>query len=367
MLTLNKKRKGLLPLRRFKPHETVTDASLYHGNVNEIGYHEETNVVRVCDENNDDHDDDKIKGSLHIKRFKPHETVTDASLYYGSDYELNYAEKNDVACDENNDDHDDGDYDDDVGEEDDDDDNDDEDYADDSSDGFTDNNVVGNEMLQSKIIGQLKEEGIEIHLHSELVNRSLTTVNTMLNRYAKLFAWFHKKQVEIDADVNVLRMLNDIVLRRFQLLTKYYKYLRDVILSKPSTIYNLNEEVSILLNWFAVFRESRDEHTVQAADLYAVNLVIKAMRKYYSKERRILACKSTSNTVEGLIKSKKWPRGGLKELHDVVLSEMQWARNIYEQNPSSVQDPTVYNRFMQLMLASFYTGIQLNHPTLYLI
>jgi hypothetical protein len=99
-----------------------------------------------------------------------------------------------------------------------------------------------------------------------------------------------------------------------------------------------------------------DQFSVQPADLYAVNLVIVAMRKFYSKERRRLSCKSVNNTVEGLMAAKKWPRGGLKELDDATESQMQWARDTCENNPASLRDPTVYNYFLQLLAGKIYTG-----------
>ncbi len=217
-------------------------------------------------------------------------------------------------------------------------------------------NSPENDPLFRIIIGQLKAERLDIHLEGELAHRTLATVNTIINRYAKFFVWcFYQSEIP-GSDINVLKILQDIVLKRFQILTKYYKHMRETLLLQPSTVYNLNEEISILFNWFAVFRVSRDDqYSVQPADLYAVNLVIKAMRKFYSKERRRLSCKSTKNTVAGLMAANKWPRGGLKELDDAAESQMQWARDVCA-NPSSLNDPTIFSYFMQLLCAKFYTG-----------
>ena len=214
-----------------------------------------------------------------------------------------------------------------------------------------------NEALHRTIVLQLKEEDIEVHLATELVSRSTATVNTMLNRYAKLLVWFHSKSEKSGCDINALKLLKNIVLKRFQMITKFYTFLRETQLFKPSTIYNFNEDVSILLNWFAVFRVSRnEEYDVTSNDLYSVNLILKAMRKFYSKERRILACQSVDNTVESLIAAKKWPKGGLKELNDAVVAQMPWARTVCSQ-PACVHDCTVYSQFMQVLISGFYTGM----------
>ena len=238
------------------------------------------------------------------------------------------------------------------------DDDDDEDYVDEPDDDSSDDvPSFENDPLFNKIIGQLKAECLDLHLETDLAHRTVATVNTMINRYAKFFLWCFYQSELPDCDSNVLKMLQDIVLKRFQILTKYYKYLRETLRFQPSTVYNLNEEIFVLLNWFAIFRVSRDDQfAVQPADLYAVNLVIVAMRKFYSKERRRLSCKSVNNTVEGLMAAKKWPRGGLKELDDATESQMQWARDTCENNPASLRDPTVYNYFMQLLAGKIYTG-----------
>jgi hypothetical protein len=240
----------------------------------------------------------------------------------------------------------------------------DSDYVDepddnDASSADVPDNSPDNDPLFRIIIGQLKAERLEMHLENELAHRTAATVNTIINRYAKFFLWcFYQSEIP-GSNINVLKILQDIVLKRFQILTKYYTHLRETLLFQPSTVYNLNEEILILLNWFAVFRVSRDDrYSVQPADLYAVNLVVKAMRKFYSKERRRLACKSTKNTVEGLMAANKWPRGGLKELDDAAESQMQWARDVCA-NPSILNDPTVYSYFMQLLCATFYTGTPL--------
>ena len=214
-----------------------------------------------------------------------------------------------------------------------------------------------NEVLREIVFLQLKDEDIEVHLATELVTRSAATVNTMVNRYSKLLVWFYYKSDNVCSEINALQLLHDIVLRRFQLLTKYYKFLRDILLMKPSTIYNFNEDVAALLNWFVVFRVPRSEdYNVTTNDLYSVNIILKAMRKFYAKERRILATQSVDNTIEALISARKWPKGGLKELHDAVLSQIPWARKICSQHPSCIHDATVYSHFMQLLISVFYTG-----------
>ena len=234
----------------------------------------------------------------------------------------------------------------------------DQDYIDDDASHYSssDSDHSKEAEIHRIIVEQLKNECLEEHLSKELVKRTAATVKTMINRYAKLLAWFRNKSQDKDSDVNVLEMLQDIVLSRFQMLVKYYKYLTETVLLKPSTVYNFNEEVSVLLNWFAVFRDSsNDTFAVKTSDLYAANLIIKAMRKHYSKERRVLACSSSENTIEGLIAARKWPQGGLNELHNAVLGQMKWAREACA-DPASMRDPAVYNRFMDLMCASFYTG-----------
>ena len=235
-----------------------------------------------------------------------------------------------------------------------------DDYDDDSDWSFssTDSNTCAdNESMKNAVVLQLTKEDIVVHLASELVARTSSTVKTMINRYSKLLVWFHIQIMAKGSAINSLELLKIIVLKRFQLLPKYYAYMRETLQLKPSTVYNFNEEVAVLFNWFAIFRVSTDEmYSVTTTDLYSVNLIIKAMRKMYSKERRLVACKSVNNTIEALIVERKWPQGGLKELHDAVLGQLSWARNVFAQNQSYIHDVTSYNNFLQVMLSSFYTG-----------
>ena len=215
------------------------------------------------------------------------------------------------------------------------------------------------EILIEAAARQLKESDIEVHLAVELIIRSASTVKTMINRFSKLLVWFYIKFEVKGSEIDVLQLLMDLVLKRFPMLTKYYKHLRESLQFKPSTVYNFNEDVSVLLNWFVVFRvPGEDEYSVTSNDLYGANLIIKAMRKFYSKERRVLACKSGDNTIEALVSIQKWPEGGLKELHNAVLSQMSWARKVCAEQLYR-HDPTVYNNFVQLTCASFYSGIHI--------
>ena len=114
-----------------------------------------------------------------------------------------------------------------------------------------------------------------------------------------------------------------------------------------------------MLDWFCCFRKGRytvpDPWAVRESDLYSMKVVIKKSRKQLAQARRYETATDSSNTVAELIAANKWPPGGLAQLHNTVLSEMDWARDAAK-NFSQQKDERVYQMFLQLLLASLYTG-----------
>jgi hypothetical protein len=214
--------------------------------------------------------------------------------------------------------------------------------------------------LNVEILNQLHEAALNEHLEFDLKPRTPSTVKSMLGRYSNFIAWLYNNNlddyVEGRGGVNVAALLKNTILINHQVLVKYYKYLKDSVLLMSSTIYNYNEEMLILFNWFSVFRKSSDEYKVMPTDLYAINIVIVAMRKLYSQQRASEACTSNLNTQEGLKKARKWPERGLSELDGAVKRELPWARTVASQMKISNNNRTMYNHFMQVCLSSLYTG-----------
>ena len=237
----------------------------------------------------------------------------------------------------------------------------DSDYSD--QDSFDESGTNSDDTTTSEthmeILSQLKLAHFDYHLAFELKPRTPDVVKSMLGRYANFVSWLRTNLDDLDNcaedEVNVAKILQSFILENHSIIVKYYKYLKDSVLLMPSTIYNYNEEILLLVNWFSVFRKS-DEYKVMPVELYAVNVIIVAMRKLYSSQRASEACMSTTNTREGLKKARKWPQRGLVELNDAVNRELPWARSVSAQLRTS-KNRTMYNHFMQVCSASLYTGV----------
>ncbi len=64
------------------------------------------------------------------------------------------------------------------------------------------------------------------------------------------------------------------------------------------------------------------------------------------------------NSIEGLIRARKWPAGGLQELHQAVKDQMAWARALCA---SDVPSLSTFNLFMQLFMAAIFACNYLNN------
>jgi hypothetical protein len=225
---------------------------------------------------------------------------------------------------------------------------DDSDYQDDLSFDSDDCNINANE----EVTGQLTANGLDNHLKSKLCNKSDVQVKSSLNRFARFFFWLYLK-LGIIGDLNVLFLINTLILEHFQLIPIFYCHLQSELLLSASTVLTYNEEIQVLVHWFVIYRISKSLYSVNQEQLYGINLVLRSMRKIYTKERKRHDCHSKRNTVEGLLKENKWPIGGFKQLVEAVENQMDWARRVCV---ATVRDSTVYTCFMQLLSASFYTG-----------
>ena len=219
-----------------------------------------------------------------------------------------------------------------------------------------DNGDTVNGLLIDDAQTQLKEEGLNEYLQWHKPKRDATTVTSLVKRYARLVVWLFSNMGIWEA-LQVISVLYHLIMFESQTIEKYYHHLKTSLHFKPSTIYNANEELDEMMDWFCCFRKGRytDPWAVRESDLHSLNVVIKKSRKRLARERKYEAAIDSSNTIAELIAANKWPPGGLSELHDAVLSQMDWAR-IVAKSFNQQQDKRIYKMFMELLLASLYTG-----------
>ena len=204
---------------------------------------------------------------------------------------------------------------------------------------------------------QLIEEGLDEHLKSPVCNKSAAMTQTMLTRYTRFLVWLWKQigaAILVQGGFDVCYLISTFIVQHSQLLPKYYSHLKEAYLFKASTIIDHNENFQVLVHWYAVYRVHKDTFPVDPSQLYTINLIIKSMRKAFSRERKIQEATSTDNTIEGLVKARKWPLGGLQELSDAVGSQMEWARRLCVKG--CIISLSIYNLFMQVFMSSLFTS-----------
>ena len=204
---------------------------------------------------------------------------------------------------------------------------------------------------------QLIEHGLEEHLKSPVCAKSIAMTQTMLMRYTRFLVWLWTTigaAATIQGGFDVCYIISAFIVSFSQLLPKYYMHLKEAFLFKASTIIDHNENFQVLVHWYAVYRVQKDLYFVDPSQLYTVNLIIKSMRKMFARERKIQEATSKDNTIEGLVNSRKWPVGGLQELNDAVVGQMEWAKRLCVKG--SIITLSVFNLFMQLFMSSLFTS-----------
>ena len=204
---------------------------------------------------------------------------------------------------------------------------------------------------------QLIEQGLDEHLKSPICNKSTAMTQTMMMRYTRFLVWLWNLigfSTTAQVGFNVCHLISAFIIQHSQLLPRYYTHLKETYLFKASTIIDHNENFQVLVHWYAVYRVRKEIFAVDPSQLYTINLIIKSMRKTFSRERKVEEVTSTDNTIEGLVKSRKWPVGGLQELSDAVVSQMEWARRLCVKG--CIISLSIYNLFMQVFMSSLFTS-----------
>jgi hypothetical protein len=204
---------------------------------------------------------------------------------------------------------------------------------------------------------QLIEQGLDEHLKSPICNKSTAMTQTMMMRYTRFLVWLWNLiglSTTVQGGFNVCHLISAFIIQHSQLLPRYYTHLKEAYLFKASTIIDHNENFQVLVHWYAVYRVRKEFFAVDPSQLYTINLIIKSMRKTFSRERKVEDTISTDNTIEGLVKSRKWPVGGLQELSDAVVSQMEWARRLCVKG--CIISLSIYNLFMQVFMSSLFTS-----------
>jgi hypothetical protein len=198
----------------------------------------------------------------------------------------------------------------------------------------------------------VNNEDLQTYLSSELCTKNEQASNTMMSRVANFLSWFATK---LDNKQNGMSsMINALITTHYKLLPRYLVHLTSVFMFKAGTVTNYIEDIMFFINWFVVFRVTElDDYPLECRHLHSITVVVKAMRKIYSKKRKA-DFNSEANSIEELIAQRKWPVNGISELYKACVDELPWLKRVIEDIASL--NKSSYDYFMELMCASAYSS-----------
>jgi hypothetical protein len=86
--------------------------------------------------------------------------------------------------------------------------------------------------------------------------------------------------------------------------------------------------------------------------ILVVEILKKIVKTIKKKLSRDIKEASSSNTIEALIETKKWPIGGLRQLQKAIEDELGWVKDVANTGGQVVFQ--AYNRYLQVMICSAY-------------
>jgi len=210
-----------------------------------------------------------------------------------------------------------------------------------------------NEDIENAIRVDLINSNLIAHARSQKSNKSDTNIKSILKRAVGFLGWFAKQNMS--RKTATFELIKDFLKNYYECLPDYYVYLSEILRLKPSTVVNYNEDLLFFFTWFVMFREGRRESCyIKIPTLFAFNLLVKSMRKVYTKLRKVERS-NAANSIEELIKARKWPKHGLAQLYKAVADEKRdWLRVLISSGCTICK--STYNMFMQLLGSSAYVS-----------
>jgi hypothetical protein len=205
-----------------------------------------------------------------------------------------------------------------------------------------------------KITEQLELNGFHQHFGSHQGgNVSLPNVKTSARRIAKFLSYTYSK-VHDDQTLqpqcfNV--WTSEIINNCYDtIFPKYIDYLENLLERAPNTVLCELIEIKRYLHWFVFFRSTRDVTEKIPSTLWHIDSIIKNLTCY--ERKRAKKRRSDGPAMEDLIDNRELPQGGLRELQQVVESDLEWFNN-FKKSGGMLEQKT-YNHFMSMLYSALY-------------
>jgi hypothetical protein len=191
--------------------------------------------------------------------------------------------------------------------------------------------------------------------------KSIDTINYVLLVNARFLLWTHihiHHRPLVVTVTNVLEWTYDIVVNHSSVLFEYQNYVLTTQKFSPDTIVSIVWRLKEYIEWFYAFRQAEEfklDFNLYNKFTIICHKVLKGARKVRARRRRSKSG-AAINSLDDAIADRRLPQGGLKELQDAVMTEMDWVRSfctLYRRGAITVTEE-VYQRLVCVMMASIY-------------
>jgi hypothetical protein len=177
-------------------------------------------------------------------------------------------------------------------------------------------------------------------------------VKYILRRTAELLIWTYQyKNNRILENHSIIYWFQTLILSEYILVQPFAsKYLSGYRQLSPSTCLNYLTDFTKAINWFIWFRENREtEYPIEGASAGGILTLCCKLKKSYKPSLRK---QRLNKTLEHLVESGHFPAGGLIQLQEVMVEDIQWAKAISEHLARTCLQ--TYNKFLAVLIGAMY-------------
>jgi hypothetical protein len=201
--------------------------------------------------------------------------------------------------------------------------------------------------LKGKIKKEINTTSLKQHFRSELGGeKTKSAIKTLITRASSAISWMgFWLRKEFADDILCLMHKKD----NFKYMMNYFKFLSKTMGKKPSTILSYVDDIAAYIKWKVLFDSEAQEY--HGKGLEATLCSVRKLFKRSNKKRGGAASKD----IPTLIRQKRWPKGGLLDLINAVVLQLDWITGI---NESTEITPKLYRKFVRILCASAYVSPQ---------
>ena len=182
-------------------------------------------------------------------------------------------------------------------------------------------------------------------------NNSVDNVHQRLTIVSKILAWTYyyvtKRQLK-GRYISIMKWTK-LLFKHGSILNDYQQHIKNVKKHSPLTICTNLYGLKIYIKWCYLFSDAF-QNQIHREDYDRFNSTIEAICKSNkSSARKVI---SKTHNVQEMINVLKFPPGGLKQLQDIIVEEVEWVDQ-FKYN-TSIIDESTYKKFIGILIASIY-------------